>query len=114
MLIGSDVWAAELTPAELSLFQQGLALLQRQWLECSAWLMPEETLELEHDCGPLWLQLRGTASSHWTLRFVLSPAAGSVQQGFRGLEGSWDAATSGALAAALEDLVLPMDINVPA
>ena len=113
VLIGSDRWAAELTLAELALFQHGVAALRRQWSECTAWLMPEETLELEHDSGELWLQLSGTAEC-WALRFVLSPAAGERRPASRGLEGSWDAPASAALAAALEALVLPVDIAVPA
>lgn len=113
VLIGAQQWAAELTLAELALFQRGVLVLEQQLAACSSWLMPEETLELEHDGGALWLQLSGTADE-WSLRFVLSPSDRDAGVRSRGLEGRWDAPAAAALAAALRGLVLPVDIAVPA
>ena len=113
VLIGAQQWAAELTLEELALFQRGVLVLQQQLDACRCWLMPEETLELEHDGGALWLQLSGTVDA-WSLTFVLSPSECPVGARPRGLEGRWEAPAAAALAAALRGLVLPVDIAVPA
>lgn len=115
MLIGADDWAAELTWAELAHMRRAVIVLQQQLVACQDWLMPEETLELEHEQadGGLWMQLSGTPTC-WSLRFVLSPAESAAVARDRGIEGAWSTAASGALAAALQGLVFPMDMHVPA
>lgn len=104
MLIGggpedAGAWAAELSAAEAQALQAGIGRLVEQHRLLVPTLMAEEAidLELEIACadGGLWLALAGDRSG-WSLRFVLTPAAGS-----RGLEGSWDRSASAPLAAAL-------------
>jgi hypothetical protein len=100
----AGAWAAELSGAEAQALQAGIGRLAEQHRALVPSLMAEEAidLELEVACagGGLWLALAGDRSG-WSLRFVLTPAAGS-----RGLEGSWERSASGPLAAALAALPL--------
>jgi Domain of unknown function (DUF1818) len=108
-LIGTDTWAIELSACELGALRRAVVTLRQQWQELRPTLMPEEQLDLEVDLtleqgtsdghsGSLHVALSGDCLS-WTLRFVLNPAPGS-----RAVEGSWSAAASPLLAAALEGL----------
>jgi hypothetical protein len=98
----SGGWAAELTAAEAEALRRGVTTLVEQHRSLQPTLMAEEALDLElaMACGggELWLALAGDRAS-WSLRFVLTPAAGC-----RALEGSWPAAASEAMAAALAAL----------
>ncbi len=100
----AGAWAAELSGAEAQALQAGIGRLAEQHRALVPSLMAEEAidLELEVACagGGLWLALAGDRNS-WSLRFVLTPAAGS-----RALEGSWERSASGPLAAALAALPL--------
>jgi hypothetical protein len=109
VLIGGKGWAAELTAGEARALGRGVARLVRQHRELAPTLMAEEvlSLELETDLGAeagpagpeaggvLWLGLEGDRD-RWSLRFVLNPGPTG-----RALEGSWTAAASLPLAAAL-------------
>lgn len=109
-LIGGQGWAVELNSHEFSGLRQGVLTLLAQHRQLLDTLMPEEELELELDLilpapnaesrmdGGLFVALSGTAEA-WSLRFVLTPGDGS-----RAAEGSWSAAASPPLAAALEGL----------
>lgn len=109
-LIGGSGWALELNSHEFNGLRQGVLTLLAQHRELLDTLMPEEELELELDLslpgrngesgvdGGLFVALSGTAEA-WTLRFVLTPGDGS-----RAAEGSWSAAASPPLAAALAGL----------
>jgi hypothetical protein len=97
-------WAAELTAAEARALRDGVQRLQAEHQALQALLLEEEAidLELELPCagGVLWIALGGDRR-RWSLRFVLTPTPGQ-----RALEGSWDTAASGPLAAALAALAL--------
>jgi hypothetical protein len=97
-------WAAELTAAEATALRGAVLRLQAEHRALVPLLLEEEAidLELEVACGDgvLWLGLAGERS-RWWLRFVLTPGPGQ-----RALEGSWDAAASAALAAALAALAI--------
>ncbi|HYP04230.1 MAG TPA: DUF1818 family protein [Cyanobium sp.] len=101
VLIGGNCWAAELTSSEARTLSRGVARLVQQHRDLAGSLMAEERLglelemELEAAAGVLWLALEGDRD-RWSLRFVLTP--GPAQ---RALEGSWSAAASLPLAAAL-------------
>ena len=112
VLIGGADWAAELTLEELRLIQQAVLTLLDQLAAIAPMLMSEEDLTLEHERSGLWMQLDGS-SQHWALRFVLQSQPDRLPPA-RGLEGGWDAAASGAVAALLQGLVLPPVITVPA
>ncbi len=92
--------------------QQAVLTLLEQLAVTAPLLMPEETLELEHEREGLWVQLTG-APQRWALRFVLTPALAQWPPP-RALEGGWDAAASAAVAAALQGLNLPELIIDPA
>jgi len=114
-LIGTDTWAVELTAGELGALRRAILTLRQQWQDLQPSLMPEEQLDLEVDLtleqgisdgppGSLHVALSGVGAS-WALRFVLSPSPGG-----RAVEGSWSAAASPLLAAALAglpELLLP-------
>lgn len=108
-LIGGRDWALELAPDELACLRRGVLSLLSQRRQLQDLLMPQEELDLELDLslpdpggspadGSLFVALSGSAEQ-WSLRFVLTPAAGR-----RGAEGSWTPEASSALAAALEGL----------
>lgn len=99
-------WAAELTASEARALRVGVQRLVEQHASLADTLMAEEAIELELEApvaggGVLWLALEGDRCD-WRLRFVLTPAAP-----LRAIEGGWDAAASGPLAAALRTLTLP-------
>ena len=112
VLVGGADWAAELTLAELAWLRRGVATLVAQLEATAPLLMAEEDVELEYACGGLWLQLSGQPR-HWSLRFVLESEP-AQHPAARGLEGTWSAQASQALAAVLQCLVLPAEIIVPA
>jgi len=112
VLIGGADWAAELTLDELAQLQHAVIALLDQLVAITPMLMPEEDLALEHESPGLWMQLNGSPQ-RWELRFVLTPQPGR-QPPARGLEAGWDGAASGAVAAVLKTLVLPVPITVPA
>lgn len=105
VLIGGRDWAAELRADEALQLQASIAALLEQLAAITPLLMPEETIELDHEAGGVWLQLSGLPM-RWSLRFVLQPAPAAAALA-RGLEGRWDAAASAALAAALQAVALP-------
>ena len=111
-LIGAEHWAVELRRTELIALARGVGTLIEQHRQLLDTLMPEEQISLELDLevpaeattdipppaalsGSLHLALEGDGR-HWALRFVLTPCDGA-----RAVEGSWTAAASPALAAAL-------------
>jgi hypothetical protein len=102
VLLGGQGWAAELRAEEALLLRQGVARLLEQHRQLVGTLLEEEAIELELELalaqGWLWLALEGDRRC-WRLRFVLTPEPGQ-----RGLEGSWAAGASVAVAAALEQL----------
>lgn len=106
VLIGGPHWASELAAGEALGLREGVTRLleQHRWLADQ--LLEEEAITLEFElsladqadrAGPacLWLELEGDRQ-RWSLRFVLTPAAGR-----RALEGGWPPAASAAFAAAL-------------
>ena len=111
-LIGADDWAVELELQELACLRRAVLTLLGQHRSLVPCLMAEEEVELELELplsgvgdgpgepagGTLFVALCGLAE-RWSLRFVLTPAAGR-----RGVEGAWTEAASPALAAALEGL----------
>ena len=102
VLLGGEAWAAEFSWLEAMHLRDLAGELERQLAAIADQLMPEESiaLELERDLGPgsLWMELEGHRS-HWSLRFVLTPAAGQ-----RGLEAGWGPQASAAICAALQGL----------
>lgn len=105
VLIGGRDWAAELTAREAGQVRTAVATLLRQLEATAPLLMPDETLELEHASGGLWMQLSGTPDA-WALRFLIDDTARGAERA-RGLEGGWDCRASQALAAALASVELP-------
>jgi len=106
VLIGGEHWASELAAAEALSLQEGVRRLLEQHRGLTDQLLEEEALTLELEVAlaaeaglagapGLWLELEGDRQ-HWSLRFVLTPAAGR-----RALEGGWPPAASAAFAAAL-------------
>jgi hypothetical protein len=109
VLIGGQGWAAELTGGEARALSRGVARLVQQHRDLAGALLAEELLSLELEveleaeaeaerraaAGVLWLALEGDRH-RWSLRFVLTPGPAR-----RALEGSWPAAASLPLAAAL-------------
>jgi hypothetical protein len=109
VLIGGEGWAAELTGSEARALSRGVARLVQQHRELAGSLLAEEMLGLELEveleaeaepgggaaAGVLWLALEGDRD-RWALRFVLTPGPAR-----RALEGSWPAAASLPMAAAL-------------
>jgi hypothetical protein len=102
VLVGGQGWAAELRAEEALVLRQGVARLLEQHRQVVGTLLEEEAIELELELvlaeGCMWLALEGDRRL-WRLRFVLTPEPGQ-----RGLEGSWSAGASAALAAALEQV----------
>ena len=100
VLIGGSGWAAELSAPEGEALRRGVARLVGQHRQLVDTLMAEEAIALELEMelagGGLWLGLEGDRQA-WSLRFVLTPAAGQ-----RGRVGAWSAGASAAIAAALE------------
>ncbi len=105
VLIGGEDWAAELWPHEAASLRQAAQRLHDQWLAIRHQLMPEESVTLETECGPLWAELEGTPQAV-ALRFVLQP---KVRE--RGLEGRWSADATQALLAVLAQADLPEHQN---
>jgi hypothetical protein len=95
VLIGGQGWASELTAEEALRLGQGLLQLVHEHRALASQLMPEESISLELERGPVWIALEGDRHV-WTLRFVLTPLAGC-----RAIEGSWLPGASAALIAAL-------------
>ena len=95
VLIGGQGWASELTAEEALRLGQGLLQLVHEHRALASQLMPEESISLELERGPVWIALEGDRHA-WTLRFVLTPLAGC-----RAIEGSWLPGASAALIAAL-------------
>ncbi|MCP9891294.1 DUF1818 family protein [Cyanobium sp. Aljojuca 7D2] len=95
VLVGGQDWAVELTADEARGLQEGLVRLVQEHHGLVDQLMPEETISLELERGPLWMALEGDREV-WQLRFVLTPASQS-----RAVEGSWRPEASVALVAAL-------------
>ncbi len=104
VLIGGEGWAVELSLAEAAHLRRGALQLSAELEAIADQLMAEESITLELERGPLWLELEGQAGS-FALRFVLQPGAGG-----RGVEGAWGAmATAPLLAALRQSSDLPHD-----
>lgn len=95
VLIGGDGWASVLRQHEAAALLQAARRLYAQWLAIRDQLMPEEEINLDTECGALWVELEGTAQAV-ALRFVLQPAAAE-----RALEGGWSGQATEALIAVL-------------
>ena len=98
-LVGGEGWATELTASEAMAFRDGCLRLAHELRLVASQLMPEESICLELESGPLWLELEGFAELV-TLRMVLEP--GPLGRGF---EGRWTAEGTAALLAALHHCV---------
>ena len=94
-LIGGQGWAFELTAEEAHGLGRALVQLVQEHHDLASQLMPEESISLELERGPLWIALEGDRHA-WSLRFVLTPGADC-----RAVEGSWLPGPSAALVAAL-------------
>ncbi|MDA0717064.1 MAG: DUF1818 family protein [Cyanobacteria bacterium] len=94
-LIGGQGWASELTAEEARGLGQALLQLVQEHHALASQLMPEESISLELERGPLWIALEGD-SNNWALRFVLTSGANC-----RAVEGSWLPGPSAALVASL-------------
>ncbi len=103
VLIGGSDWAAEFTAAEALELARMAGELEGELLAMTALLMADEQIILElernHPWGSLWIELEGVPE-RWSLRFVLTP-----EPPLRALEGSWSPEASGAIAAALQNLL---------
>jgi hypothetical protein len=95
VLVGGQGWASELTAEEALGLGQGLVQLVHEHHALASQLLPDESICLELERGPVWIALEGDRKA-WTLRFVLTP-----ESGCRAIEGSWLPAASAALVAAL-------------
>jgi hypothetical protein len=95
VLLGGEGWAVELTLAEARGLSELVMSLVAEWGAIADQLMAEESITLEVERGPIWVELEGTARAV-ALRFVLQPGAGG-----RGVEGSWPIEASQALLAVL-------------
>ncbi|MCH9714638.1 MAG: DUF1818 family protein [Cyanobacteria bacterium] len=93
VLLGGEGWAVELTAEEARGLQEAVMRLVAEWGAIADQLMAEESITLELERGPIWVELEGTARAV-ALRFVLQPEAGG-----RGVEGSWPIEASQALVA---------------
>ena len=98
VLMGGDGWAAELTQAEAEALRDAVADLVAQHQSLVDQLMAEEAIELELERDPWWLAIEGDRST-WTLRVMLTPAAGQ-----RALEGSWGVVAAAPFSQALQQL----------
>ena len=95
VLIGGDLWAAELSEQEAAELNRVAQRLHLQWLASREQMMLEEQISLESECGSIWAELEGTAEAV-ALRFVLQPALPE-----RAVEGGWSAEATQALLAVL-------------
>jgi len=98
VLVGGDGWAVELTAAEAEGLRQAVADLVAQHGALVDQLMAEESIALELERGPWWLELEGDRS-RWSLRMLYGPGPGQ-----RGLEGHWGPAAAPAFSQALQQL----------
>ena len=98
VLVGGDGWAVELTAAEAEGLRQAVADLVAQHGALVDQLMAEESIALELERGPWWLELEGDRSS-WSLRMLYGPGPGQ-----RGLEGHWGPGAAPAFSRALQQL----------
>ena len=98
VLVGGDGWAVELTAAEAEDLRQAVADLVAQHGALVDQLMAEESIALELERGPWWLELEGDRS-RWSLRMLYGPGPGQ-----RGLEGHWGPAAAPAFSQALQQL----------
>ena len=100
VLIGGENWGAEWRLEEASVLKDAVGRLRAQLEALADQLMAEESIALELELplpeGSFWAELVGDRET-WQLRFVLTPGSD-----VRGLEGSWNAEASVALATALE------------
>jgi hypothetical protein len=94
-VIGGQGWAFELTAEEAHGLGRALVQLVQEHHDLASQLMPEESISIELERGPVWIALEGDRNA-WSLRFVLTPGADS-----RAVEGSWLPGPSAALVAAL-------------
>ncbi len=101
VLIGGEDWTAELRMDEAASLRQAAQRLHGQWLAIRDQLMPEEQISLDTECGPVWVELDGSARAV-ALRFVLQPLPGE-----RAVEGSWTAAATEILLVVLAQAPLP-------
>jgi hypothetical protein len=101
VLIGGEDWAAELRMDEAASLRQAAQRLHGQWLAIRDQLMPEEQISLDTECGPVWVELEGSA---WAvaLSFVLQPLPGE-----RAVEGRWTAEATEILLVVLAQAPLP-------
>jgi hypothetical protein len=101
VLIGGEGWATELRADEAAALRQAAQRLHAQWLALRDQLMPEEQISLDTECGPIWVELDGSARAV-ALRFVLQPALGE-----RAVEGRWTEAATEVLLVVLAQAPLP-------
>lgn len=98
VLIGGDGWAVELSHTEAQALQAGVADLLAQHAALVDQLMAEESISLELERAPWWLEIDGDRE-RWGLRVVLTPAPGQ-----RAFEGSWPDPASRGFSLALQQL----------
>ena len=102
VLIGGEGWAAELRLDEAASLRRAAQRLYGQWLAIRDQLMPEEQISLDTECGPVWVELDGSARAV-ALRFVLQPLPGE-----RAVEGCWTAEATEILLVVLAQAPLPV------
>jgi hypothetical protein len=79
-LVGGDLWAIELTEAELNDFCQLLEQLSQTMSQMAAELMDAEKIACEAETDLIWMQVEGYPQAYG-LHFILNTG--------RGGEGSW-------------------------
>jgi hypothetical protein len=94
-LVGSDIWAIELTEAELDDFCRLLTQLAETMASMAEELMAEEKISCEVESNLIWLEAEGYPQEY-SLRLI-------VQQN-RCCEGNWSASAVRELVQAAQNL----------
>ena len=68
-LIGVDYWSIELQKSEFDLLYLSLKRINEQFLDIKNQLMDEESITLELEQQPWYIQLEGK-KNQWSLRFI--------------------------------------------